>query len=135
VPGKYSLQELFNFLYTNLVVPKERRYHGHCNFFTHSSLKRHLHNAGFEIVAQKTWGGPLRGTSSAAVGMALNIALKAVVHRRSQDEADTKRVVAVQESLRPVYNVLSSVDRKIEQQTYAFVEVVGFVCRKRPTGK
>jgi len=128
VPNKWTLQELLNRLYCRLILKGQNRHLGHCNWFTHKRLRRHLNDTGFTIIDHKVWGGPLRGTVSSLIGLALSILFKGLIHHRRCDLQDNERIRVIQRRLSSVYDVLSRVDRAIARRSYRLIEVVGFVC-------
>lgn len=128
VSGKYTLQELINYVYGGLVLGKENKHLGHCNFFTYERLKQNLGDSGFVVRDHKLWGGPLRGTLNALLSLGLSIIIKVLLHQRRCDLEDNQRIRAVHRRLSPIYSALSRIDQFITRKILAFVEVIGFVC-------
>jgi 2-polyprenyl-3-methyl-5-hydroxy-6-metoxy-1,4-benzoquinol methylase len=62
VPNKYSFQELLNFLYTKIMIDKNNKHLGHCNYFSYNGLKRILEEQNFSIIDFRITGGPLKTT-------------------------------------------------------------------------
>ena len=73
VPGKYSLQELLNYVYARAALQAKDRHLAHCNYYTYSSLRRMLEDSGFVIDDERTWGGLLSGTATSSVDVLLRI--------------------------------------------------------------
>jgi SAM-dependent methyltransferase len=130
VPNKYSLQELFNKLYTHFVLDKDHKYLGHCNYFTYSRLKRILEMRGFIVKDCKISGGMFHGTINSVIGLTLDILLKSLIHRRRQVKLDNQRIGEIQEHLNKYYRCLIRFDKQLNLRTYKFVEIFGFVSIK-----